>query len=635
MATVEGNATDDVCLDHATYMVLDNYNKDIRIYQPEIQAKIREIDQHYDRVSGSILGNEQHSGFLATMYTPKSGNGCPPTLALRGTVFEDARGIAIMCHLKAYPAFDPSRASEISFGIAPELGMPPAPPAPSAFAATPLGAAAYGAELAQYANALGEYTSFVDALIKEGNWLELFAEQSLNTTATSRLPFVLPLGLARLIPEDYRTMVVELKLEVWLNQDQGDWATNVLQGIGQNTIQYDTELKQAVDEAMDIADNFDKQLRITGHSLGGGLASAAALYAIKKDPEMKIYGLGYDSAGLHGNTVKNLNTSFDLTSDAKIRCRAVEDEALTSMEKPSDFVPIASSLIRFTGSKMPPPVGAYDERKGVSPGPVGTSVDDTGAVKPGRVYAAKGQAMPNLFDLGSQTLVPSVGGKDPLATFGNLAGIFANSSNLEQVLSNLNAEIANRVQQARAARDADERAEEAAEAASEAADAAREAALEREEAAAEAASEAREAEAEAAAAAAEAQAEAEEPTGIAGYLYNRYYDNPRDNLRAMRDGAVELADEVGDLGSAAGDEIVDLGRELVDEAGDGIENVTDAAGDGLNLAYEYTAQYLVEFANYGLSLGGEFGDYLEIMGAFAAYHSMELATFTFVPPDRL
>ena len=631
---IKGEAVDQVCLDHATFMLLDNYQKDPNLLQPESAAAMREIDAKWDRVTTSNIGVEKPSGFYATMYTPKDGNDCPPTLALRGTVFDDARGIAIALRVKAYPAFAPERSAEFAYGWAPGYRVGEEEEDPS--------------RLQQFGYFSRKF-GFVEKLTESGEWVELFARQNLNTHVLRRIPLITPLIP---LPADYREIVLDCSLELWLNKDEGDWATNVLQGVGVRTVQYGEELKSTVQDALDEADQFGKQLRITGHSLGGGLASAAALYAKSLDPEAEIYGLAYDAAGVHPNTAKDLFSSLDRASDAKIIVRAVEDEVLTSMEKTADFVPIASSVIRFTGSTMPPPIGAYSEKKGISPGPLGNSwAEGNAEIIKGHEYAPKWSRMPNLLEIGAQDLIPRRDGGDPLATWGNLAGHFANASTLRQAMDNLNGEIERRVNAQRDARADREFAEAAAERASEAEDAAREAAAERAEAAAEAASEradaareaaaeAAEAQAERAAAAREAEEEANEPTGLLGLAYNVFYDNPRDAARSIGQGARELGDEISDAGAAVwdeagdagryiADEAGDLGREAWDEMGDGLAALGDGADDLLNYAYEHTAQYLMEFGKYGQELAAEAGDFGKLFGAVAAYHDMELAAFTF------
>ncbi|MEL7167546.1 MAG: hypothetical protein AAGL96_18950, partial [Pseudomonadota bacterium] len=467
-------------------------------------------------------------------------------------------------------------------------------------------------------------------------WLELFEHRNLNTTFQRRIPMVPP-NLARLIPGDIRDVVIDTTIEVWLSENEGDWATNIRQGIGERTDQYGDELKNAVLDALTEVDRIEADgLRITGHSLGGGLASAAALYAKARRPELRIWGLGYDSAGVHPATAQRLESSNDRAADANIVTRAVEDEILTSLEKETDFVPIASSIIRFTGSVMPPPIGTLYPKKGVSTGSLGGSPP----------YADKWAEMPNLLPLGQQTLVD--GGASAVATWANLSGIFAGARDLGDAMDRLSAEISRRVAAVNTRRDADEAAEDLAEELSEADEARREAEAERQEAlreaeaerreaAAEAAAERREAEAEAAAERAEADAEASEPEA---WYYN-LYDEPRDLVRNLGSGLSNLGDEIGDLRDDAADELGDLGRDVADEAGDlgraAVDElgdlrdaVTDGVGDALDYAYRHTAQFMVEFGKYGYGLGTEFGSFLKVMKAVADYHSDELALFTFV-----
>ena len=76
-------------------------------------------------------------------------------------------------------------------------------------------------------------------------------------------------------------------------EDAPDWGTNLKQGVGLETKQYNM--------AMDLAQTILKtrspsSVDITGHSLGGGLASAASAVT-------KVKGYTFNAAGLHPNTV--------------------------------------------------------------------------------------------------------------------------------------------------------------------------------------------------------------------------------------------------------------------------------------------------------------------------------------------
>ncbi len=73
-----------------------------------------------------------------------------------------------------------------------------------------------------------------------------------------------------------------------------DWKTNFRQGIGLKDAQYD----RAMSLATSVANSVDPlDIETTGHSLGGGLASAATVVT-------GIKGYTFNAAGLHANTVK-------------------------------------------------------------------------------------------------------------------------------------------------------------------------------------------------------------------------------------------------------------------------------------------------------------------------------------------
>jgi len=76
-------------------------------------------------------------------------------------------------------------------------------------------------------------------------------------------------------------------------EDGADWATNLKQGVGLETEQYD----RAMNLAQAVLENTRRSsVDIAGHSLGGGLASAAAAVT-------GIKGYTFNAAGLHPATV--------------------------------------------------------------------------------------------------------------------------------------------------------------------------------------------------------------------------------------------------------------------------------------------------------------------------------------------
>ncbi|WP_023639301.1 PAAR domain-containing protein [Dickeya zeae] len=99
-----------------------------------------------------------------------------------------------------------------------------------------------------------------------------------------------------------------------------DWMTNLSQGMGRETTQY----KQAIDLASQVKDLMpSKSSVIVGHSLGGGLASAAVSAA-------KLPGYTFNAAGLHANTVAK---GADMaTTNSLIKTQAVDGEILTMVQ---------------------------------------------------------------------------------------------------------------------------------------------------------------------------------------------------------------------------------------------------------------------------------------------------------------
>lgn len=75
---------------------------------------------------------------------------------------------------------------------------------------------------------------------------------------------------------------------------------NVKQGLGARSSQYDTAIKLAVRVRQAVGRN---NLVLTGHSLGGGLASAAAIVT-------RVNAVTFNAAGLHIQTVRNYGYTF-------------------------------------------------------------------------------------------------------------------------------------------------------------------------------------------------------------------------------------------------------------------------------------------------------------------------------------
>ena len=124
----------------------------------------------------------------------------------------------------------------------------------------------------------------------------------------------------------------------WFGPEGADIKANGGQALGLTTEQY----KQAITLAQSAVDAFGKgNVIFTGHSLGGGLASAAMLAT-------GAPGVTFNAAGLSDNTLRSLNPGKtpnaireELAGSGQIRRYNVEGELLTGLQQGAMLAPDA------------------------------------------------------------------------------------------------------------------------------------------------------------------------------------------------------------------------------------------------------------------------------------------------------
>ncbi|WP_220347563.1 Mbeg1-like protein [Thalassotalea euphylliae] len=124
-----------------------------------------------------------------------------------------------------------------------------------------------------------------------------------------------------------------------------DWATNGKQGIGKETKQY----SQAMKLADDVLEYVGEETIIVGHSLGGGLASAAVAVT-------GLQGQTYNAAGLHPNTAERLGGLSNEDASKLIVSQHVDGEVLTGVQKHGDTA--VSGAAGGLGFLLGGPIGA-------------------------------------------------------------------------------------------------------------------------------------------------------------------------------------------------------------------------------------------------------------------------------------
>lgn len=110
------------------------------------------------------------------------------------------------------------------------------------------------------------------------------------------------------------------------SNDVPDWLNNLAQGVGLDAAQYN----QAIALAKDAKLAFGDGLAITGHSLGGGLAAAAALATDSP-------AVTFNAAGVSNDTLRGAGldpaAARAAAADGQIRRYAVNGEILTGVQE--------------------------------------------------------------------------------------------------------------------------------------------------------------------------------------------------------------------------------------------------------------------------------------------------------------
>jgi hypothetical protein len=125
-----------------------------------------------------------------------------------------------------------------------------------------------------------------------------------------------------------------------------DWSTNGKQGVGKETAQYTQAMKLAKQTQLLLGN----KVTIVGHSLGGGLASAAV--AVTGLP-----GNTYNSAGLHPDTAERFGSALSNAEAGQlITSQHVDGEVLTGVQEHGDN--IVSTIVGGIGLFFGGPAGA-------------------------------------------------------------------------------------------------------------------------------------------------------------------------------------------------------------------------------------------------------------------------------------
>jgi hypothetical protein len=214
------------------------------------------------------------------------------------------------------------------------------------------------------------------------------------------------------------TLNLKLTVEIWAGPN-GDWVNNFRQGWGVYSPLYDQGMKWAKAQVDRLQGQYDPpRVFFTGHSLGGGVASAAAQYCAYKfdgNKKLSLRGLTFNAAGLHPNTVAPGSTRAAPVFDYSVR-----DEILTTLQSRTHDMPLIGEIFRIANRKLPEAVTNITIRPGISGG--------------GAPLPAAGAKLPALFPVSVQTAINPAPDWTALES---LQGIMAASGTVLEVFQNL------------------------------------------------------------------------------------------------------------------------------------------------------------------------------------------------------
>ena len=348
-----------------------------------LQSRRDRVDQNWEEWDD--LDNHGASGLVARLFKLKSwdpegeeGATCPPTLAFRGTDFHDMRDLAISARvgvgLRAMPPLWNSPIILKNFDTV--FSMDPSIP---------------------------EGTTHDQALAMGFEAVRIYEDTGTARGEMANFGIHLNLG-------------VTISLDILARRD-GDWTSNLLQGLGRNSPQY----REAIGFGRRVARQkieslSEKRLEITGHSLGGGLAAAVCTVLDHEFPDIQFHAITFNAAGVHANTVAPAGLG-----GAAINNFTVEDEMLTTVQSFTSRIPLVGSVFRLAErhigqTGMPPALGTMRVVQGKLP--------------PGSPYGRAGGNCPNLFPIQDQTVARGYTGDFPILTA--IDGLLGASSSATQ-----------------------------------------------------------------------------------------------------------------------------------------------------------------------------------------------------------
>ncbi len=325
---IKGNARWESCWRHACYLAQYIYSDPAPTggFSSKFPEKIAEVQQHWEKWQEKV--NQEGSGFVARLFKLKTWDPeskdpppCPPCLVFRGTDFDDMRDLAVH-----------------------------------------VGGSVYGVNIVDMVY-----------MLDTTNYQQVRTRQDLLDAGFEIIPVFDDGGLIGVEGANFGIHApfwVSLSANIAVKKN-GDWANNVRQALGKESRQYSSAIKYSVEIiGLKIAPLKDKRLELSGHSLGGGLASAVCAHLEHRyeSQDVHFHAIVFNSTGVHPNTLSPATRSNGL-----IDAFAVEDEILTTLQSFSAQLPMVDPIFRMAQPKigqngLPTAMGTLLVKPGISPG---------------------------------------------------------------------------------------------------------------------------------------------------------------------------------------------------------------------------------------------------------------------------
>lgn len=181
-----------------------------------------------------------------------------------------------------------------------------------------------------------------------------------------------------------------------------DWVNNGQQGLGMDASQYSSAIELAKRAEHVLGDG---NVALTGHSLGGGLASAASLAT-------GASAVTFNSSGLSNNTLESLGFNPNAVRDSvaesgQVRRYAVNGDPLTAAQEDAPLLPIVGSPPDAIGHALridPPPGTSFGGlHGGGGPGAVYVEAFEHASPTDPALGPSNGDRLGNLVDTGIDT----------------------------------------------------------------------------------------------------------------------------------------------------------------------------------------------------------------------------------------